>query len=118
VTIRPNPKPIPQPRVPKTLKRDSARPWSINGSAGSGACTYCGEWRKLTWDHVLPRSRYAGEDRHTPINLVRACWDCNRDRSFGFKPLWDALSAVTQAFVLSKISALSASSLFDGVPGA
>jgi 5-methylcytosine-specific restriction endonuclease McrA len=38
------------------------------------SCQYCGSTRKLTLDHVLPRSRGG---RHTWDNIVAACETCN-----------------------------------------
>lgn len=37
-------------------------------------CIYCGNKKKLTLDHIIPRSRGGG---NTWTNLVAACHDCN-----------------------------------------
>lgn len=116
MALRPDPKPEPRlPRSPKPLERNE-RSWASAGSAGRGSCIWCGKWGRLTWDHVLPRSRYRGEDSDSPINLVKACWDCNSERTRGLRPSWYALSGVTQAFVVKHIGLLSAGRMFTNVP--
>ena len=45
------------------------------------ACVYCGRDRsevKLEVDHVIPKSKGGSND---PVNLVSACFDCNRSKS-------------------------------------
>lgn len=45
-------------------------------------CAYCGkgpkEGQKMTWDHILPRSRGGGD---TWMNSVSACFPCNGKKS-------------------------------------
>ncbi|MEB3336903.1 MAG: HNH endonuclease [Leptolyngbyaceae bacterium] len=41
------------------------------------ACQYCGSTRRLTLDHVLPRSKGGG---HTWDNVVAACEPCNHGK--------------------------------------
>lgn len=115
-----NPQPKPLPRGPRPTKPIKVRPrsWAYQGSAGSGICVYCGKWSKLTWDHVLPRSIYFGEDRDTQVNLVRACADCNSARTRGFRPKWKALAMDTRQFVLDRIGAARARRYFQDAPEA
>lgn len=116
--IRPNPKPLPRrPRAPKPIAKPK-RSWAYQGSAGSGVCAYCGKWKKLTWDHVLPRSIYFGADRDTQLNLARVCLECNIARTRGFRPRWTALPLDTRHFIIDRIGATRAARYFDGVPEA
>jgi hypothetical protein len=50
------------------------------------ACVYCGRDRsevKLEVDHVIPKSKGGSND---PVNLVSACFDCNRSKSNSLIP--------------------------------
>ena len=52
----------------------SSSQWLFIQWAYEQRCAYCGRRRELTQDHVVPRSKGG---RHSPDNIVPACWDCN-----------------------------------------
>lgn len=97
--------------------KPARRGWRHLGPAGTGACIYCDRWRKLTHDHVIPRSIAAGADwTHDIRNMVLACWECNSGRGAGLKPDWGRLPVDTRAFVIEKLGAFRAGRYFTGVP--
>jgi len=41
-------------------------------------CSYCGEWRQLQRDHIIPRCKGGSDDKS---NIAVSCWPCNRLKS-------------------------------------
>src|SRR5260370_27827914 len=46
-----------------------------------GYCAYCGEWRKMTRDHVPPRSLFSRRPGPDDLITVPSCYFCNRGAS-------------------------------------
>ena len=88
--------------------------------AGSGRCTYCGDWfGNREWDHVLTRALFpmAPEIRDHRVNLVPVCSPCHRKRTDGkLKPSWYRLPKHTRDFVLSWWTPARAARHFLNVP--
>ena len=50
-----------------------------------GICAYCGNSRKLTKDHVIPKSK-GGQSN--PLNIVDVCSWCNQSKAELFLDAW------------------------------
>jgi hypothetical protein len=50
----------------------------MKSASTEGDCTYCGEWRELTHDHVPPRCLFS-KPRPSDLVTVPCCVPCNRD---------------------------------------
>ena len=61
------------------------RDWDRLCSRYGWRCAYCGEQRKLTFDHVVPLSRGGA---HSIGNLLPACLSCNCSKNNRFLVEW------------------------------
>lgn len=52
-----------------------------------GFCAYCANWRRLTIDHVIPKSSL-GYDRRKPDNFLLVCTWCNKSKGSRLLDEW------------------------------
>jgi HNH endonuclease len=91
--------------------------WSGKTPQGVGRCTWCGKTKKLTPDHVIPRSLAPAAVKHSDLNIVGACASCNGKRAAGsLKPLWWCLDGKRRRMVLEVKSIIFARRYFRDVP--
>jgi hypothetical protein len=61
----------------------------LMGAASNGRCPLCGHGVVSTLDHFLPKYRYPALSV-TPLNLVPACMDCNKNKGRRFPRMPEA----------------------------
>jgi 5-methylcytosine-specific restriction endonuclease McrA len=94
--------------------------WRPEKKAGSGRCTYCGDWfGNRDWDHCLPRGLFPNDIGDNRVNLVPVCRPCHTKRTDGkLKPSWYRLPKHTRDFMLSWWTPARIARHFSSVPAA
>ncbi len=59
--------------------------WQFAVAFFGGCCAYCGKYRFLGEDHLVPLSK--GGPR-TALNIIPACWECNNSKQATRADIW------------------------------
>ena len=93
------------------------RHWRDEVPRGVGRCTWCGKTKKLSPDHVIPRSLAPAVVKHSEENIVPSCISCNGKRADGsLRPSWWCLEGRRRRMVLKAKSIVFARRYFRDVP--